>query len=151
MMEDRRVILANKIQQVMTDVENPLYLSIIDNSGGALFSKSFRDENELDAQHIGFFLSAMIKFCDYLFDNRFNRLKIGHYYLTLIEQENFFYCYVYQGRSYEGRMRLARFSRLLKKFQNVWEALNAYHKTGRILSDSMIAQLDLISAEIFQN
>jgi hypothetical protein len=141
----------NRIEQAMTYYESPFFLSIIDNSGGALFSKSFNDENGLNDQLLGFFLSAMKKFCDSLFDNHFNRVKIGNYYLTMIAQKNFFYCYVYQGRSYEGQMRLNRFSKLLKKYHNIWEALNSFHKTGRLLSSSAIAQLDLISSEIFQN
>ncbi|MHA1977687.1 MAG: hypothetical protein ACW98I_12340 [Candidatus Hodarchaeales archaeon] len=148
-MKEKKFMIMRRIEEAMTNSENPFFLSIIDNSGGCLFSKSFDNDKDLNDQYLGFFLSAMRQFSNTLFNNNFNRVRIGDYHLTLKEQTHFFYCYIYQGRSYEGHRRLNRFVSLLKKFQTIWNALNEYHKTGRILSASNIAQLELITSEVF--
>ncbi|MFW9777722.1 MAG: hypothetical protein ACFFE8_02630 [Candidatus Heimdallarchaeota archaeon] len=151
MMKEKSLTILSRIEESMTVSEDPLFFSIIDNGGGCLFSKSFNDDKELNDQHLSFFLSAMTKFCNSLFHNQFDRVKIGNYHLTLFETPHFFYCYVYRGRSYEGQRRLNRFAKLLRKFRTIWNDLNAFHQTGRILSPSATAQLDILSSEIFQN
>ncbi|MHA2247615.1 MAG: hypothetical protein ACXADY_21885 [Candidatus Hodarchaeales archaeon] len=132
-----------------TPQDDPIFLSIIDNSGGCLFSKVFDQERNWNDQLLGFFLSAINKFCQNLFEGNIDRIIIGDYFLLFISQGSFFCCYVFKGISDFAHKKLNDFVEILKGSSIIWKALSSFSESGNLLSTIIEGTLDLLATEIF--
>ena len=132
-----------------TPQDDPIFLSIIDNSGGCLFSKVFDQERNWNDQLLGFFLSAINKFCSNLFEGTIDRIIIGDYFLLFIPHGSFFCCYVFKGSSDFAHKRLNDFVEIIKGSSIIWKALSSFSESGSLLSTIIQDTLDLFATEIF--
>ncbi len=129
--------------------EDPVFLSIIDDSGGCLFSKAFDEEKKWNDQLLGFFLSAINKFCHNLFDGTIDCITIGPYLLLFKPQGTFFCCYIFKGKEDLAHKRFDSFVETIAESSRIWKALSAFNKSGNLLSNTVKITLDLIASEIF--
>jgi hypothetical protein len=150
MIHERRIkiLLYEAIEQ--TTFENPVFLSIIDDSGGCLFSKAFDEEKKWNDQLLGFFLSAINKFCHNLFEGPIDCITIGPYLLLFKAHGTFFCCYIFKGEENDlAHKRFNSFMKTIAESSCIWRALSSFNKSGNLLSHTMTITLDLIASEIF--
>jgi len=112
-------------------------------------SKVFDQERNWNDQLLGFFLSAINKFCHKLFEGTIDRIIIGDYFLLFITQGSFFCCYVFKGSSDFAHKRLNDFVEILKGSSIIWKALSSFSESGSLLSTNIRGTLDLLATEIF--
>ena len=129
--------------------EDPVFLSIIDDSGGCLFSKAFDDEKKWNDQLLGFFLSAINKFCHNLFDGNIDCITIGPYLLLFKAHGTFFCCYIFKGKEKLAHERFNSFVETIAESSRIWKALSSFNENGNLLSHRMKITLDLLASEIF--
>lgn len=129
--------------------EDPVFLSIIDDSGGCLFSKAFDEEKKWNDQFLGFFLTAINSFCRELFDGTIDCITIGPYLLLFKAHRTFFCCYIFKGEENTAHERFNSFMETLVESSCIWRALSSFHESGHLLSHTMTSTLDLLASEIF--
>ncbi|MFX0119522.1 MAG: hypothetical protein ACFFBQ_16420 [Promethearchaeota archaeon] len=129
--------------------ENPVFLSIIDDSGGCLFSKAFDEEIKWNDQLLGFFLSAINKFCHNLFNGTIDCITIGPYLLLFKPQGTFFCCYIFKGKENVAHTRFNSFVETITRSSGIHKELSSFNKNGSLLSHRMQITLDLLASEIF--
>jgi tetratricopeptide (TPR) repeat protein len=120
------------IELLEFDIEEPILLLIMDQSGVPYFNHSFGSDWDIDGIFSSF-MSAFNTFSSELFERLIDRIKIGDNTILINPVESFLVCYVIKGQSYPAQQKLSRFSETIKSTEEIWDALNRAAKTSEML------------------
>ncbi|MFX1378740.1 MAG: tetratricopeptide repeat protein [Promethearchaeota archaeon] len=129
--------------------EIPVLLLIIGEGGFPLFSNSFTKEIDFEGDLISGFLSAFDSFSGELFAKRLDRAKFGDYIILMQAANPFSFCYLFKGQTYLARQKLKKFVDSIQNSQKIWETINNYYTTNRVVELKDHPSIELLINEIF--
>jgi hypothetical protein len=129
--------------------EKPILLLIIGEGGIPLFSNAFIEDWPFDNGVVSGFLTAFDNFSGELFAKRLDRAKFGEYTILLQSIGIYSIYYIFKGQTFPANQKLKQFTDRIQKSASIWELLNEFYTSNRImeLKDSKI--LESIIDEIF--
>lgn len=129
--------------------EEPVLLLIIGEGGFPLFSNSFTKEWDFEGDLISGFLSAFDSFSGELFAKRLDRAKFGDYTILMQSVNPFSVCYLFKGQTYLAKQKLTKFVDSIKSSIKIWESINKYYKTNRVVELKDHPSIEALINEIF--
>jgi tetratricopeptide (TPR) repeat protein len=129
--------------------EEPVLLLIIGEGGFPLFSNSFTKEWDFEGDLISGFLSAFDSFSGELFAKRLDRAKFGDYTILMQSVNPFSVCYLFKGQTYLAKQKLTKFVDSIKSSIKIWEIINKYYKTNRVVELKDHPSIELLIKNIF--
>ncbi len=129
--------------------EKPVLLLIIGEGGFPLFSNSFTKEWDFEGDLISGFLSAFDSFSGELFAKRLDRAKFGDYTILMQSVNPFSVCYLFKGQTYLAKQKLTKFVDSIKSSKKIWESINKYYNTNRVVELKDHPSIELLINEIF--
>ncbi len=129
--------------------ENPVLLLIIGEGGFPLFSNSFTKEWDFEGDLISGFLSAFDSFSGELFAKRLDRAKFGDYTILMQSANPFSVCYLFKGQTFLAKQKLSKFVNTIKSSDKIWETMNKYYNTNRVVELKDHPSLESLINDIF--
>ncbi|MFX0021417.1 MAG: tetratricopeptide repeat protein [Candidatus Hermodarchaeota archaeon] len=129
--------------------EKPVLLLIIGEGGFPLFSNSFTKEWDFEGDLISGFLSAFDSFSGELFAKRLDRAKFGDYIILMQSVNKFSVCYLFKGQTYLAKQKLSKFVDSIKNSRKIWETINNYYHSNRVIELKDHPAIELLINEIF--
>jgi tetratricopeptide (TPR) repeat protein len=129
--------------------EKPVLLLIIGEGGFPLFSNSFSKKRDFEGDLISGFLSAFDSFSGELFEKRLDRAKFGDYTILMQSVNPFSVCYLFKGQTFLAKQKLTKFVDSIKSSEKIWETINKFYKTNRVVELKDHPSLELVIKEIF--
>jgi tetratricopeptide (TPR) repeat protein len=129
--------------------EVPVLLLIIGEAGFPLFSNQFKEKLIVEEDLISAFLSAFNSFSSELFSKGLDRAKFGDYMILMQAINSFSICYLFKGQTYSARQKLKKFTSIVRSTTSIWETLNKFYKTSRVVELKDSPPLESLIAEIF--
>ncbi|MFX0007582.1 MAG: hypothetical protein ACFFAV_12745, partial [Candidatus Hermodarchaeota archaeon] len=143
-MQGKRVVKPTEPSQ-----EIPVLLLIIGEGGFPLFSNSFTKEWDFEEDLISGFLSAFDSFSGELFAKRLDRAKFGDYTILMQSVTPFSVCYLFKGQTYFANQKLTKFVESIKSSNKIWEIINIYYNTNRVVELKDHPSIELLINDIF--
>ncbi|MHA2105456.1 MAG: tetratricopeptide repeat protein [Candidatus Hodarchaeales archaeon] len=139
------------VQQADVQVEEPVILMILSESGLSIFSKDFKSVVDLNDQLIAGFLTAINAFGKEIFSGSeiIDRIMYKDFVVSLRALESLLFCYVFKGNSYYAIKKLEKFASQTKDQKKIWSSLLESTETGELIKESQTATLDTIISNIF--
>lgn len=121
-----RMIKREEITLLEHEIEDPVFLVILNKDGQTLFTHRFSTLSKLDGALIGGFIAAINSFASEILKapGNIERIKYQEYNLIIKAHEKMLFTYVYKGQSYSSLNKLNNFVEIIKTTKLVWEALN---------------------------
>jgi len=129
--------------------EIPVLLLIIGEGGFPLFSYQFEKEYVFEEDLLSGFLAAFNTFSGELFSKELDRVKFGEFMILMQTIETFSVCYLFKGQRYSAKRKLSQFTTSIKKNSSIWEALNVFYKTSRVVKLDEVPSLKALISNIF--
>ncbi|MHA1931347.1 MAG: tetratricopeptide repeat protein [Promethearchaeota archaeon] len=129
--------------------EVPVLLLIIGEAGFPLFSNQFKEKLIIEEDLISAFLSAFNSFSSEIFSKGLDRAKFGEYMILMQTINSFSICYLFKGQTYTARQKLSKFTDLIRSTTSIWQTLNNFYRTSRIVELKDLPPLDSLITEIF--
>ncbi|MCG3226595.1 MAG: tetratricopeptide repeat protein [Candidatus Heimdallarchaeota archaeon] len=145
-----RMIKREEITLLEHEIEDPIFLVILNKDGQTLFTHRFSTLSKLDGALIGGFVAAINSFASEILraPGNIERIKHQEYNLIIKAHEKMLFTYVYKGQSYSALSKLNNFVELIRTTKLVWEALDeAVEKPfslNEIIETTLIKKADLI-------
>jgi hypothetical protein len=120
-----RMIKREEIKPLDHEIEDPIFLVILNKNGQTLFTHRFSTLSKLDGALIGGFIAAINSFASEILKapGNIERIKHQEYSLIIKAHEKMLFTYVYKGQSYSALSKLNEFLDVLKSTNIIWEAL----------------------------
>jgi tetratricopeptide (TPR) repeat protein len=133
--------------------EEPVMLLIMAQSGLTLYSQSFEEDQQMDDQLIGGFLTAVTSFGTEVFSGSgaIDRIQYQEYTVASKILESMMFCYMFKGQSYSAIQKLDQFMDEIQNLSPVWEGLARALRTGQTLDEPQEIQLAETITGIFQS
>ena len=129
--------------------EIPVLLLIIGEGGFPLFSNQFEKDYIFEEDLLSGFLAAFNTFSGELFSKELDRVKFGEYMLLMQTIETFSVCYLFKGQTSSAKQKISQFTTSIKKNSSIWEALNVFYKTSRVVKLDEVPSLKALISNIF--
>ncbi|MFX1326571.1 MAG: tetratricopeptide repeat protein [Promethearchaeota archaeon] len=129
--------------------EIPVLLLIITEGGAPLFSNQFIEEWSFEDDLISGFLTAFNTFSEELFAKRLDRAKFGEYTILMQSVNCFSICYLFKGQTYLAKQKLLQFIKHIQKSNTIWETMNNFYKTNRVIELKDQPLLETLIKKIF--
>ena len=129
--------------------EEPILLLIISEGGIPFFSHLFEKEMELESHLLGGFLTTIDYFIKETFSEGLNRASFGEHTLIMEAISPFLICYIYKGASYYALQRVKSFIEKIQNNKKVWEILEKFYQSNRIIQKEDIPSLNMMVSKIF--
>lgn len=130
--------------------EEPIMLLIVAEGGMTLFNRVFPPEKLIKGHLVGSFLSAIESFSKEVFSSSIERVTLGEHRLIMMQiRDNFSCSYVFKGESYSAIKKLKRFIRSLESNVPLWNKLKNKLKTGSILKNNELSEINALVDRIF--
>ncbi|MFW9915126.1 MAG: tetratricopeptide repeat protein, partial [Candidatus Thorarchaeota archaeon] len=132
--------------------EEPVMLLIMAQSGLTLYSQSFEEDQQMDDQLIGGFLTAVTSFGTEVFSGSgaIDRIQYQEYTVASKILESMMFCYMFKGQSYSALQKLDQFMEEIQTISPVWGGLTRALRTGQTLDEPEEMQLGEMITGIFQ-
>ena len=119
------MIKREEIKLLDHEIENPIFLVILNKDGQTLFTHRFSTLSKLDGALIGGFIAAINSFSSEILKapGNIERIKHQDYNLIIKAHEKMLFTYVFKGQSYSALKKLNNFVELTRNSKLVWEAL----------------------------
>jgi len=127
-MVKNRIVSPSKLE-----VEQPISLIIITENGNPLLFNHFTADMEIDNNLLGEFLSSYNIYCDQIFSETFDRVKLGQYTVLINSVEDLFICYLFRGQTYSAQQKVKHFSEILNRNTHLIEIFKSAQNDGRII------------------
>ncbi|MHA2009402.1 MAG: tetratricopeptide repeat protein [Promethearchaeota archaeon] len=137
------------IERLKTDPEIPVLLLIIGKGGFPLFSNQFLDNYNFEEDLISAFLAAFNNFSDEIFSKGLDRAKFGDNMILMQSLGSFSVCYLFKGQTYLAKQKLTQFTERIHNTSVIWEILNDFYNTNRIVEFKDLPSLKLLISEVF--
>ncbi|MFW9818724.1 MAG: hypothetical protein ACFFE5_03860, partial [Candidatus Thorarchaeota archaeon] len=137
------------VKPVEPSHEKPVLLLIIGEGGFPLFSNSFSKEWDFEDDLISGFLSAFDSFSGELFAKRLDRAKFGDYTILMQTVSPFSICYLFKGQTFLAKQKLAKFVDSIKSSEKIWQTINKYYNTNRVVELKDHPSIELLIDDIF--
>ncbi len=137
------------IEPTQLAIEEPILLLLITKGGVLLFSYPFTEELKFDDEIISGFLTAFNSFSDELFSIGLDRAKFGDYSVVMDTIADYSLCYVFKGQIIPAKQKLIRLKVFIQNSHNIWQQLENYSKTSRVLEIREVPSLLDVITEIF--
>ena len=129
--------------------EIPVLLLIIGEGGFPLFSNQFEKDYIFEEDLLSGFLAAFNTFSGELFSKELDRVKFGEYMILMQTIETFSVCYLFKGQTSSAKQKISQFTTSIKKNSSIWEALNVFYKTSRVVKLDEVPSLKALISNIF--
>ena len=129
--------------------EVPGLLLIIGEGGFPLFSNLFSESYSVEEDLISGFLSAFNSFSSEIFSKGLDRAKFGDHTLLMQSINGFSVCYLFKGQTFHAKQKLSRFIESIKSITSIWDTLNKFSETSKIIEFKDLPYLELLISEIF--
>ncbi|MFX0036663.1 MAG: tetratricopeptide repeat protein [Candidatus Hermodarchaeota archaeon] len=129
--------------------EIPVLLLIISEGGVPLFSNQFIKELSFEDDLISGFLTAFNNFSQELFAKRLDRAKFGEYTILMQSVSLFSICYLFKGQTYLAKQKFLRFVKHIQKSNTIWETMNKFYKSNRVIELKDQPLLETLIKKIF--
>ncbi|MFX1572821.1 MAG: tetratricopeptide repeat protein [Promethearchaeota archaeon] len=129
--------------------EVPVLLLIIGEGGFPLFSNQFSKKWAFEEDLLSSFLTAFNTFSGEFFSKGLDRAKFGEYTILLRTVNTFSVCYIFKGQTYLAKQRLRKFTEQIFNITPIWQTLNKFYNTSRIVELNDIPALEPLITEIF--
>lgn len=132
--------------------EEPVMLLIMAQSGLTLYSQSFEEDQQMDDQLIGGFLTAVTSFGTEVFSGSgaIDRIQYQEYTVASKILESMMFCYMFKGQSYSAIQKLDQFMDEVQDISPVWEGLARALQTGQTLDEPEEVRLGEMITGIFR-
>jgi tetratricopeptide (TPR) repeat protein len=137
------------IELIKPNPEIPVLLLIIGEGGFPLFSNPFKEKLTLEEDIVSAFLSAFNSFSSELFSRGLDRAKFGEHMILIQSVNSFSICYLFKGQTYSARQKLSEFTEQLRTTNTIWQTLNKFYKTSRVVELKDLPPLESLIANIF--
>jgi hypothetical protein len=133
--------------------EEPVMLLIMAQSGLTLYSQSFEDDQQMDDQLIGGFLTAVTSFGTEVFSGSgaIDRIQYQEYTVASKILESMMFCYMFKGQSYSAIQKLDHFMDEIQNITPVWKGLGRALQTGQTLDEPEEIKLGEMITGIFRS
>jgi hypothetical protein len=131
--------------------EIPVLLLIIGEGGFPLFSNQFEKQYKFEEDLVSGFLSAFNTFSGELFSKGLDRVKFGDYIMLMQTIGVFSICYLFKGQTYNAKQKLSLFISSIKNNTSIWNALNIFYNTSRVVRLEELPSLESLISNIFIN
>ena len=128
--------------------ESVLFL-ILTEGGNPIYSHWFIKEKNLEDHLFGGFLSSINAFIKEIFSEGLDRASFGKYTLLMKSISPFLICYIFKGPSYYAIQRVKLLNSKIKSNEEVWQTLQHFYQTNRIIQTEDIPYLNLMINKIF--
>lgn len=129
--------------------EEPVLLLIIGEGGFPLFSNSFKEKLIFEEDLVSAFLAAFNSFSSEIFSKGLDRAKFGEHIILMATINSFSVCYLFKGQTYSARQKLSAFAEYVRSTANIWETLNNFYKTNRVVEFKDLPSLETLITNIF--
>jgi len=129
--------------------EEPVLLLIITEDGTCLFSNSFSEDFPIEEDLVSSFLTAFSSFSEELFSEGLDRAIFGDYIILLESVVNYSVCYLFKGQTYLAKQKLAKFSERIQNITSIWQLLEKFYKSNRVLEINDSTPLKSLITDIF--
>ncbi len=129
--------------------EQPVLLTIISKEGYLVFSNPFTADMTFDADRIGDFLSSFNTFIDQIMYENLDRVKFLDYTVLMKTIDSLTISYIFQGKSYSARQKLAHFFEAMKNNTDIMTTLNSAIQNKEILGIKEIPFIEDLITESF--
>ncbi|MFX0042960.1 MAG: tetratricopeptide repeat protein, partial [Candidatus Hodarchaeota archaeon] len=129
--------------------EISVLLLIIGEGGFPLFTNQFTEKQIFADNLISSFLTAFNTFSRELFSKGLDRAKFGDYMLLMQSVDIYSVCYLYKGPTYFAKQKLTQFADKIQNTPSIWQTLNKFYKTNRIIEYKDLPALKPLIKEIF--
>ncbi|MHA2399791.1 MAG: tetratricopeptide repeat protein [Promethearchaeota archaeon] len=138
-----------RIESVEVSEEESTLLLIIGEGGTLIFSYPFTDEWVRDEDLFSSFLSAFNSFSDEFFSEELDRVKFGQYTVLMEPVGTYNVCYLYKGQTYPAKQKLNKFIERIQTATGIWQNLEKFYQTSRVLELKDSDPLKSLIDEIF--
>jgi tetratricopeptide (TPR) repeat protein len=129
--------------------EVPVLLLIIGEGGFPLFSNPFKEKLIIEEDLVSAFLSAFNSFSSEVFSKGLDRAKFGEYMILFQSAGSFSVCYLFKGQTYTARQKLNKFAKYIISTKSIWQTLNSFYRTSRVVELKDSPSLQTLIADIF--
>ncbi|MFX1311570.1 MAG: tetratricopeptide repeat protein [Promethearchaeota archaeon] len=143
-MQGKRVIEPPKLTP-----EIPVLLLIIGEGGFPLFSHQFVKNWTFEDDLLSGFLTAFNTFSGEFFSKDLDRAKFGEHTILLRSVDTFSVCYLFKGQTYLAKQKLTKFTEKIQITDSIWNRLNKFFLTNRIVELKDLPELKSLISEIF--
>jgi tetratricopeptide (TPR) repeat protein len=127
----------------------PVLLLIIGQGGFPLFSYQFEKVYEFEEDLLSGFLAAFNTFSGEVFSKGLDRVKFGEYMMLMQTVDEFSACYLFKGQTYNAKKKLSLFLSNIKHDSSIWDTLEFYYKTSRVVKLENLPSLESLILKIF--
>jgi hypothetical protein len=129
--------------------EEPVLLLIISKGGIPVFTHSFIKDKFFEEHLFGGFFTAFNSFMNEIFSEGLNRASFGEHTLIMESISPFLICYIYKGASYYALQCVKSFIEIIQNNKQVWQLLDQFYQSNRIIQKEDIPSLNMIVNKIF--
>ena len=129
--------------------EDSILFLILTEGGNPIFSHWFVKENTLEDHLFGGFISTINAFIKEAFSERLDRASFGQYTLLMKSITPFLICYIFKGDSYYALQRVNLFIEKIVKKKEVWQTLESFYLSNRIVQNDDIPSLEPLLIKLF--
>ncbi len=144
-----RIQQKRRVESIEVVDEESTLLLIIGEGGTLIFSCPFTDDWVRDEDLFSSFLSAFTSFSDEFFSEELDRVKFGQYTVLMESVGAFTVCYLYKGQTYPAKQKLTKFTERLQTATDIWQIIEKYYRTSRVLELKDSQPLESLIDEIF--
>ena len=128
--------------------EESILLLILSEGGITVYSHPFR--KQIFENHLfGGFLTSINAFVNEIFSEGLNRASFGEHTLIMESISPFLICYIYKGASYYAIQRVKSFIEKIQNNKEMWQILENYYQSNRIIQKEDIPSLNMMVNKIF--
>ena len=146
--------MENMVKRRMIEVpefsdEEPVLLLIVSEGGVPFFRKSFIEDKFYEDHLFGGFITSINAFINNTFSEGLNRASFGKYTLLIKSIAPFLVCYIFKGASYYALQRVKLLISKIESNEEVWQTLQHFFQTNRIIQKEDIPSLNMMINKIF--
>ena len=147
----KRMISKREIKLPKLNVEQPILLTIMSKEGNVLLSNPFTADMEIDNKQLVEFLSSYNIYCNQIFSETFDRIKLGQYTILINAVNSFTICYLFQGQTYSAQQKMKHFSETLNRNTNLIEKFESAQNEGSTIQVENNPNIEELIIESFMS
>lgn len=136
---------------VKLEAEKPILLIIIKKNEDPILFNHFTADMVINDMHLGEFLASCNVYCNQIFSETFDRVKLGQYMVLISSVDGFSICYLFQGQTYSAQQKLKHFSEALSKDTNLIGILKSAESENRIIQVNNYPHIEELILESFMS